>query len=980
MSLQTLIKIQEDIYNRLSKAKSNFKKSPKDRITKQYVETRLENIQELWSQFTSTHILIIKDDSMDLNSTSYVRNDVYDKTETIYLDLKCELKTILSSLEGDIHQQPNKSISNELGINNMGVKLPKIVVPTFSGKYTEWPTFRDLFISLIDKNSSLAKVQKLHYLKSYLTGEAEQLLRHIPISECNYDKCWSQLETRYNNKKYLSHCILKRLLGQKNIQTESSEALKELMDTTSDCLGALSNLGIDISSWDIIIIHILTLKLDANTRKDWEINVTSNVDSDKLPTFAQFKEFLTGRYRAFEFLEPDPTHKVTKNNFNINKSLHVMITIMLCQFCKEEHKLGFCKQFSKQDIDTRRKFVQDNNLCFNCLGQNHSARYCRNAITCRICKRRHHSLLHPKNTDESVHHTEVQAHDDMDAEISYEAVEEQGDMVACFSKGHASQVLLATALVTALFKNGAEFTVRALLDQGSQASFVTEKIVQYLGLKKQPTKGIISGVGGDNNLISKSMVYIKIQSKYDPTVEFVVKAYVLKSITSLLPARKITELKWVEINNIPLADPQYHTPHKVDMLLGAEVYSKILQDGVKRDPGGTIIAQKTSLGWILSGAIRSSDVGTSHLKILHIHMNEDQVLRKFWELEAEPNNNKKIPTKEESWCEDLFRQTTTRNADGRYVVRLPFRNDDPDCQYGQSRDIALQRFKYLEAKLNKNIKLKNEYVNVINEYIKLGHMERVDQSQLQNKFAVYLPHHAVVRNDKDTTKVRVVFDASCKGKNGVSLNDDLLIGPPLQSELRHVLMRWRRHPICLVADVVKMYRQVRVAAEDTDFQRILWRENGNSSIQDYKLLTVTFGTASAPYLAVKAMQQVAQDEGDEFPLAAERVMTDYYMDDLMTGCENVDTGLKIYNEMNSLLAKGGFQLQKWSSNSDYLLKIIEKDYLDKDRSETFNIKQDEIIKTLGLTCNRCLDSFQYAVKLLPLTEPITKRKELDGMT
>ncbi|CAK1603805.1 unnamed protein product [Parnassius mnemosyne] len=176
-----------------------------------------------------------------------------------------------------------------------------------------------------------------------------------------------------------------------------------------------------------------------------------------------------------------------------------------------------------------------------------------------------------------------------------------------------------------------------------------------------------------------------------------------------------------------------------------------------------------------------------------------------------------------------------------------------------------------------------------------------------------------------------------------------------------------------------MYRQVRVANEDADFQRLLRREDVNSSIQHYKLLTVTFGTASAPYLAVKAMQQVAHDEGDEFPLAAERIMTDYYMDDLMTGCENVDTGLKIYNEINSLLAKGGFQLQKWSSNSDDLLKIIEKDYLDNDRSETFNIKQEEIIKTLGLTWNRCVDSFQYAVKLLPLTEPVTKRKVISDI-
>jgi hypothetical protein len=180
-------------------------------------------------------------------------------------------------------------------------------------------------------------------------------------------------------------------------------------------------------------------------------------------------------------------------------------------------------------------------------------------------------------------------------------------------------------------------------------------------------------------------------------------------------------------------------------------------------------------------------------------------------------------------------------------------------------------------------------------------MEVVPEVEINNQVAVYLPHHAVVKNDKTTTKVRVVFDASCSLKNDSSLNSDLMVGPTLQPDLRHIIIRWRCYPISLVADIVKMYRQVKVATADVDFQRILWRNNSSSEIQHLRHLRVTFGTSSGLYLAVKALQQVAHDDGANFPLAAERVLKEYYMDDLMTGCQTVAEGVQIFHEIKIYL-------------------------------------------------------------------------------
>ncbi|XP_049887028.1 uncharacterized protein LOC126381618 [Pectinophora gossypiella] len=283
------------------------------------------------------------------------------------------------------------------------------------------------------------------------------------------------------------------------------------------------------------------------------------------------------------------------------------------------------------------------------------------------------------------------------------------------------------------------------------------------------------------------------------------------------------------------------------------------------------------------------------------------VLKRFWELEAEPKLNKQqLLTQEEQACEDHFQATTRRDETGRYIVELPFRCPDPPCKFGNSRNIAMKRLFSLERKLSKDVNAREQYTEVLKEYVSLNHMERIsEESEKEKEDAVWLPHHAVIRMDKTTTKTRVVFNASSKGTNGVSLNDTLMVGPTLQPDLRHIVLRWRLYPICLTADIIKMYRQVRVADKHTDYQRILWRLDPNGEIEDYRLLTVTFGTASAPYLAVKALQQTAVDEGHKYPLAAERAKSDFYMDDLMPGCHSETEAIEIYRQMNEMLKKGG---------------------------------------------------------------------------
>jgi hypothetical protein len=184
-------------------------------------------------------------------------------------------------------------------------------------------------------------------------------------------------------------------------------------------------------------------------------------------------------------------------------------------------------------------------------------------------------------------------------------------VISCMSTDNNTkprQVLLPTAQIKAESSSGDFQVLRALLDQGSQATLVTEATVHSLMLAKTPVTGIISGLGAGKKTISKHMVTLKLQSLVESDFKIKVNAYVLENITSYIPERKIERIKWSELEQLKLADPEYNKPDKIDVLLGSEVFSQIIKEGVKISPNRSLLAQCTSLGWILSGEVVTENI------------------------------------------------------------------------------------------------------------------------------------------------------------------------------------------------------------------------------------------------------------------------------------------------------------------------------------------------------------------------------------
>jgi hypothetical protein len=203
------------------------------------------------------------------------------------------------------------------------------------------------------------------------------------------------------------------------------------------------------------------------------------------------------------------------------------------------------------------------------------------------------------------------------------------------------------------------------------------------------------------------------------------------------------------------------------------------------------------------------------------------------------------------------------------------------------------------------------------------------------------------------------------------------VGTSLQSELRDILMRWRMHRVCFVADIIKMYLQIMVRREDTDLQRIFWRFSPEEDLREYRLLTVIFGTASAPFLALRTLKQIAIDEAstEEYDHARDIIQNSFYMDDVLSGGDTEEIAIEAKRQLTEVLRRGGFELQKWASNNKTFMNTVEPEKRAKNAEIGINSK--ETIKTLGIAWQSSEDTLLIMnnVNTLP-HERITKRTVL----
>lgn len=926
-----------------------------------------------------------------------------DTAENAYFAIKSRILEKISS-----HRQAHDSfMSSTHQVTNIQSPLskksylPKLQLGKFSGIHKEWLEFFNMFKVLVDDDHELPPLAKFQYLRSCLTDKAARLVQSLDITPQNYTKAIDMLKARYDNKRYIFQSHITDMFSIESVQKPSMDSLREFIDNTNSNLRAIQSLASDTQIANGIILHLVVSKLDSETQSKWEEEVSLKWDVDsletlRLPTWDNLSSFLERRCKSMDIIETtiqkppksSSHHNTSSNNRSRSsfKSTPPQSTFVVaenhhqlkCLLCDESpaHNAFKCAKFLNLNQLERYNLIKSKKLCLNCLSANHIATKCPSLNRCQNCRSSHHTLLHrvqsntspappPSPTAKDTTHQLIAS---SQAPISLKVLEVK------------SEVLLGTARVNLCSSSGIEAVGRALLDSGSQLNFVTERMSQHLRLPRKKINIEINGIG-ETSAVAQHMCTFKVKSLVGGfTVE--IDAIILPSITSHQPHTRIDITRWNLPGNIKLADECFNKPGAVDLLLGTQVFYRLLLVGqIQLENAPTL--QKTHLGWVVAGSFSSPAARAptlAHIGNLKPPLNYqsyvvsssqtslNEIVERFWKMENCLSEETSL-SEEEQYCEYYFEKTTTRcTKTNKFIVRLPFKTDPSTL--GKSFDIARKRLSFLNNKLSRNKDLEDEYTKFMTEYIELHHMDSVPGGNYEGRY--FIPHHCVVKPDSSTTRLRVVFDASCSTDSGKSLNDVLCVGPTIQDDIFTILSRFRLHKHVLVADIAKMYRQVLVDKRDAPWQSILWRNTNSDSPDIYQLQTVTYGTSSAPYLATKCLQKVAQLEENRFPIGSAVVKRDFYVDNLMTGANTLENLAEIKQQVVQLLDTAGFPLRKFSSNCLQIMESIPP----SDREEVITIDNMLYVKTLGLKWSPVEDAYSFHYTKQLSSKRTTKRQIL----
>lgn len=932
------------------------------------VTSNLEKFKNLYLSMDSTY----QDFVRVVDNINLVGFEIKDDFSPNYSELQtaneicCYIRRAAENL--DVSASTSTSASNiETQINAMPI-LPKIELPDFSGDVREWETFYSIFKTRIHDNKLINNVDKMHYLIGRLKGSARSLCTGISLTGENYDIVWQILIDKYQDKRYLANSYLDQIFEFKASQTESGKNLNLFLEKFDIAVKALKKLDIpDLS--DFILLHQALLKLDLDTVKAFEMSERGT----EIPSYDSLVKFVREQSKLL------PLRKSVNMSSGINTKSRNFKTFFTnspvkdnkskpnsCIFChKVGHYINRCYSFKDLNPSQRYDVVKNNNWCFNCLSNNHGVKQCTIKRTCTECDKKHHYLLHPGRFEQNLtKNLNTPTLELVEKEENVE-IPSTSNLTLCSFNNKVTEehdfTMLSTVEVLVQNSRNKNNTARFILDSGSQSNLLTLNACERLGLKPKKVFASIEGLGKSEQSV-KGAINLVVASRHNKAKMFNVKMFLVNNITDKFPDVKLGDRIVSDFNDLELADSNFHIPGKIDGIIGAELYPFII--GSHKIIRGTSAALETVFGYVISG---KTSVPLNGIKRTFFSLEEElslsEILGKFWELEQVPK--RLICHPDDAICEKIYRETVSRNVNGRFTVALPFKLSS-EC-LGESKQNALSRFNALEKRLNRDKKLRQDYNLVMQDFLDQDHMRLVQDTN--ECFAYYISHHPVIKSSSSSTPVRVVLDASSPSDNGLSLNDLLFSGPKLQTDITRLLINFRLLPIALTADIKQMYRQINVIEDHWKWQRLFFRFSPLENIKTYEIKVVAFGVKSSPYLALRTVQELVEREKERYPLAANFALHNLYMDDFICSVHTENEAYKLFLESVNLFLAGGFDLTKWSTNSKCLLDKIPQS---KRLMEKVSFKADS--KVLGIQWCSTLDVFGFSLST-PVGEA-TKRNIL----
>ncbi|XP_049872391.1 uncharacterized protein LOC126371185 isoform X4 [Pectinophora gossypiella] len=527
-------------------------------------------------------------------------------------------------------------------------------------------------------------------------------------------------------------------------------------------------------------------------------------------------------------------------------------------------------------LEEKMNSIKKSGFCFICLKKGHLANKCKTFTKCLSCHKRHNVILCP-----NVHKTES----------------------TLFTKHN--ETFLQTLIVTVSY-NGRNMKVRALLDSGSQRSYVKSSVAKELKLEKVGTENIkhtlFGGTTGPARVYNQRKLNV---SNIDNSFSFQMLVLEQPNLCGSLPSIKddATLLQELKSHNIQINDKNI----EIGLLIGSDYFGSIMTNNLF-SINKSLLAVETKLGWTIQGPTQMNDSTVNNVSVSYVSQSD---ICNLWNIELlgirDPyeKQEKEVIKAEILKC---FNNNISVNEDGRYEVSLLWKEGcpEPDANY----DVAQKRLQSTTRKLIKTGNLQS-YSDVFKTWQREGIIEEVIVDNKNEGH--YIPHHTVIKPSSTTTMLRPVFDASAKDCKGLSLNDCIDKGINLIELIPKLLILFRRGAYGAIADIAKAFLQISVSKNDRKYLKFLWWKDFEmqQEVVTYQHNRVMFGVNCSPFLLAATINFHLDNCGNKYRETVQKLKESFYVDNCTASFDTITQRDNFISQSREIMAMAKFDLRGW---------------------------------------------------------------------
>ena len=832
-------------------------------------------------------------------------------------------------------------VKQESGATYSFLQLEKVKMPHFDGELRHYPQFKRDFNKQV--MPQIRARDAAYVLRSCLGKEPESLVKSI---DDDVQEMWRRLDEKYGDPAKIADVIIDGIRRFRTLKEGEDKRFIEFVTLVEDGYRDLTRLGLEAEITTTSSVSIIEKALSTDIRRKWaELVSCQGSHIEKSKKFPSLLEFLQNQRSAIEY--DSASLRTTNINQHYRGTSHY--TEGVEEVNKEpkpkclihehgRHWTADCRIYLAKPIEEKKTIIKDKRACWSCLKIGHRQRTCRSRKDCGVggCTRKHHP---------SIHETE----------------ETPQQVSASASVCHNTKIDTCLLQVQRVKTKRGEANI--MWDNAASLCFITNTKAKQEKLKGLKVELSVIKIGAQSEKIKTNKYKVPLIDKQGHVIEF--EAYGIERITSDIESVNIDDIAHLFKN---VTKEEIERPSgPVDILIGYEYaayhpereqnigHLVLLRNRFGRCSGGTHpLLKESHLSHDFINARVNTIVGKLNI--------EDFYKIENLGVECKPKcggckcgkcslGAKDYTIQEERELELIERNLNFDKEENRWIAEYPWIKDPQNLP--DNRKVAFAKLITTEKRLRRNPEHAKVYDNQIKDMVTRRVARKLSNTELTlYKGPVhYIGHHEVLKPDSKSTPVRIVFNSSANYMGHI-LNEYWAKGPDLLNNLLGVLIRFRENKVAFIGDIKKMYHTVKMTELDQHTHRFLWRDMDSTREPDtYIMLRVSFGDKPSATIATVALRKTAEMSREKYPEAADIIQRNTYMDDIIESTDERKQAIKLTQDIEKAIIKGGFEVKEWMFSSDI------------NRKEKTNIPiEEQTEKILGVKWSHSEDQLCFEVK------------------